>query len=160
MMKEKNKYEEYQRDPDFYVDLTEVKINVFVFVLIFTVKKYLNFLNSHMTLAEKVVPVPKKVQKKNPVSQSVEGFRRGCFRSKYKGFPNFLLLSVRFQCFSNLFLNCQIKTPYRPNLPLIEKRVFFCLDYFGTTFPASVIYYVRVQSSTSLITQSVSSVSP
>jgi len=90
----------------------------------------------------------------------VEGFRRGCFRSKYKGFPNFLLLSVRFQCFSNLFLNCQIKTPYRPNLPLIEKRVFFCLDYFGTTFPASVIYYVRVQSSTSLITQSVSSVSP
>ena len=64
MMKEKKKYEEYQRDPDFYVDLTEVKINVFVFVLIFTVKKYLNFLNSHMTLAGKVVPVPKKVPKK------------------------------------------------------------------------------------------------
>ena len=48
MMKEKKKYEEYQRDPDFYVDLTKVKINVFVFVLIFTVKKYLNFLNSHI----------------------------------------------------------------------------------------------------------------
>ena len=81
----------------------------------------------------------KSPKKKTPVSQWVEGFRR-CFRSKDKGFPNFLLLSVRFQCFSNLLLHCQIKTPFGPNLPLTEKRGVF-LDYFWTTFLASVIYH-------------------
>ena len=82
-------------------------------------------------------------KKSPPVSQSAEGFRRGCFRSKYKGFPNFLLLSVRFQCFSNLLLHCQIKTPFGPNLPLTEKRGFFDgggLFFFRTTFLASVIF--------------------
>ena len=71
------------------------------------------FRTSNMTLAGKVVRVPKKSppQKKNPFSQSVEGSRRGCFRSKYKGFPNFLLFPLRFQCFSNLLSHCQIKTP-------------------------------------------------
>ena len=91
----------------------------------------------HITLVGKVVRVPKKVpppKKKNTFPSQCKVLGEGvsdqnikCFRSKYKGFPNFLLFSLRFQCFSNLLLHCQIKTS---SGPLTEKRGF----YFGTIF--------------------------
>ena len=61
---------------------------------------------------------------------------KGVSDRNIKVFLIFFCILLDSSVFSNLLLHCQIKTPYRPNLP---QRYFF-LNYFQTTFLARVIY--------------------
>ena len=93
----------------------------------------------HMTLTRRW-SVPKKIRPPPWDFSSVEGSRRWCFRSKYKGFPNFLLFWLRFQCFFQFVVTLSDQNSLvQTKLSTGGKFQVFFLDYFQTTLPASVI---------------------